>query len=77
MEKRSAEIAERKLAREQRREARSREKAEQLAREEEEQRKAEAAVREAKLKHRREERRLAKQVWNDQAASNSVCHEVQ
>ena len=77
MEKRSAEIAERKLAREQRREARSREKAEQLACEEEEQRKAEAAVREAKLKQRREERRLVKQVWNDQAASNSVCHEVQ
>ena len=62
MERRSAEIAERKLAREQRREAKMRERAEQLAREEEEQRKIEAAMKEAKLKQKREERQLAKQV---------------
>lgn len=63
MERRSAEIAKRRLEREKVREARSRERAEQLAREEEEQRKAEAAVREARMKERREERRLAKKVW--------------
>ena len=62
MERRSAEIAERKLAREQRREAKMRERAEELAREEEEQRKIEAAMKEAKLKQKREERQLAKQV---------------
>ena len=62
MERRSAEIAERKLAREQRREAKMRERAEQLAREEEEQRRAEAALKEAKLKQKKEERQLAKQV---------------
>ena len=62
MERRSAEIAERRLAREQRREAKMRERAEQLAKEEEEQRKAEAALKEAKLKQKREERQLAKQV---------------
>ena len=62
MERRSAEIAERKLAREQRREAKMRERAEELAREEEEQRKTEAAMKEAKLKQKREERQLAKQV---------------
>lgn len=62
MERRSAEIAERRLAREQRREAKAREKAERIAQEEEEQRKAEAALREARLKQKREERHLAKQV---------------
>lgn len=62
MERRSAEIAERRLAREQRHQARLREKAEQLAKEEDEQRKAEAALRETRLKEKREERRLAKQV---------------
>ena len=71
MERRSAEIAERKLAREQQREAKMRERAEQLAREEEEQRKTEAAMKEAKLKQKREERQLAKQVY---AAMISYSH---
>ena len=62
MERRSAEIAERRLAREKRKEAKMKERAEQLAREEDERRKAEAALKEAKLKQRREERQLAKQV---------------
>ena len=62
MERRSAEIAERRLAREQRQEARFRERAEQLAREEEERRKAEAVEREARLREKRQERLMAKQV---------------
>lgn len=75
MERRSAEIAERRLAREQRREAKMRERAEQLAREEEEQRKVEAAMKEAKLKQKREERQLVKQVPHTmlQPSSGETC----
>ena len=62
MERRSAEIAERRLAREQCREAKLKERAEELAREEEEKRRAEVALKEARLKQKREERHLAKLV---------------
>lgn len=62
MASRAAAMAERKLAREARREAILGEKAEKQAREEEQRLKAEQLAKEAMLRQRKEERRLAKLV---------------
>ncbi len=62
MASRTAAIAERKAARDKRRESLLKEKAEQLAREEEERQRVALEAKEALIQQKREDKRLAKQV---------------